>query len=79
MIEDGIFDGDTIVVKKQAVANNGQTVVALVENEATVKTFFKKKGAVELHPANSSMEPFVYSKGDVKIEGIVVGLLRNYY
>lgn len=78
MIEDGIFDGDTIIVKKQPMANNGQTVVALVENEATVKTFYKSKNQVELHPANSSMDPFIYNKGDVKIEGIVVGLLRTY-
>jgi repressor LexA len=78
MIEDGIFDGDVIVVKKQEDASNGETVVATVDNEATVKRLYKKNGAVELHPANSSMEPFIYSEGNVNISGVVVGLIRTY-
>ncbi|RKY82134.1 repressor LexA [candidate division KSB1 bacterium] len=78
MVEDGIFDGDTIVVKKQSTAVNGQTVVALVQGEATVKKFYKKGGAVELKPANSSMKSIVVREGEFEIQGIVVGLLRRY-
>src|SRR5689334_16976753 len=57
MKDDGILPGDLIVVRKQETANNGQTVVALVNGEATVKTFFKKAGHIELHPANPAMQP----------------------
>jgi len=78
MVEDGIFDGDTIVVKKQSTAVNGQTVVALVQGEATVKKFYKKGGAVELRPANSLMKSIVVREGEFEIRGIVVGLLRRY-
>jgi repressor LexA len=78
MIDDGILDGDIIICKKQSTANNGDTVVALIDNEATVKRFYKKANSVELHPANSSMKPFIYKGGNLKIEGIVVGLLRVY-
>ena len=79
MIEDGILDGDTIVVKKQESASNGETVGALIENEATVKRFYKKSNAVELHPANSSMSPIIVQGGAFKIEGVVVGLLRHFH
>lgn len=84
MIEDGIFDGDILVVQEQKTANNGQTVVATVDNEATVKKFFLHSGAkiatpqIELRPANSEMESFWYSPDEVEIRGIVVGLLRKF-
>lgn len=78
MIEDGILDGDVIIVKEQSSAQNGDTVVALIDNEATVKRFYKKKSQIELHPANSSMKPIVVTNGDLKIRGILVGLIRAY-
>jgi repressor LexA len=78
MIEDGILEGDVIVIKKQATAQNGDTVVALIDNEATVKRFYRKSKNIELHPANSRMKPFIYDSGDLSIEGIVVGLIRAY-
>lgn len=76
MQEDGIMDGDFVVVKKQSVAENGQTVVALIESEATVKKYYKKKGCIELHPAHSGMEPIRVKKGDIRIEGRVIGVIR---
>ncbi len=76
MQEDGIMDGDFVVVKKQPTAENGQTVVALIDNEATVKKYYKKKGHIELRPAHSGMAPIRLKKGDIRIEGRVVGVLR---
>ena len=81
MIEDGIHDGDTILVQRQSSANNGDIIVAVVEHEATVKRFFqsnKKRNWIELRPANSTMDSFWYQAGEVDIRGIVVGLLRKY-
>jgi repressor LexA len=78
MIEDGILDGDVILVKEQQSASNGDTVIAVVNNEATVKRYFKKKAIIELHPANSSMKPIIVKDGDFQIKGILVGLLRSY-
>lgn len=78
MIEDGILSGDIIVIKKQQHANNGETVVATINNEATVKRYFKKHTTIELHPANSSMKPILVKNGDFQIKGILVGLLRKY-
>jgi repressor LexA len=77
MIEDGILDGDLVVVKKQKHAENGQTVVALLDNEATVKRYYKKGDAVELHPANPAYRPIVIqSIVEFSIEGVVVGVIR---
>ena len=83
MIEDGIFDGDIIIVKESRTAVNGQTVVATINNEATVKRYYKKSKAIELHPANRSMSPIVVNGsdvdgGDFQIRGILVGLYRSY-
>jgi repressor LexA len=78
MIEDGILDGDVIIIKEQKNANNGDTVIALINNEATVKRFYKKKSEIELHPANSSMKPILVRDGDFQIKGVLVGLLRSY-
>ena len=78
MIEDGILDGDLIIIKNQLTANNGETVVAVIDNEATVKRYYKKKNKIELHPANSSMNPIIVDNGDFNIKGILVGLYRSY-
>lgn len=75
MIEDGIKDGDFVVVRRQNVADNGDTVVAMVEDEATVKHFYKEDGRIRLQPANSTMEPMFYPQ--VEIIGKVVGLIRK--
>ncbi|MEW6442053.1 MAG: transcriptional repressor LexA [bacterium] len=78
MVEDGIHDGDLILVRQQSHADNGQTVVALIGNEATVKKFFRKGPLVELHPANPQMRPLVLQADEVTIQGVVVGLIRKY-
>jgi len=78
MVDEGIMDGDTIVVKKQSTAANGQTVVALVNNEATVKKFYRKGQEIELRPANASMTSIFVEEGEFAIQGVVVGLLRRY-
>ncbi len=76
MINAGIFEGDTVVFVRQSVAENGEIVVALLEDEATVKRFYKEDGYIRLQPENSSYEPII-SK-EVKILGKVVTLVRNY-
>jgi repressor LexA len=77
MIEDGIFDGDYVVIEKVNQATNGEIVVALVDdNLATLKRFYKEGETVVLRPANAAMEP-IYPKS-IKIQGRVVGLVRKY-
>jgi repressor LexA len=79
MVEDGIHDGDIILLRKQEDAENGQTVVALIDGEATVKRFYRRGPAVlELHPANAGMKPLVVEAKRVRIQGVVVGLIRRY-
>lgn len=78
MIEDGILDGDLVVIKEQQAANNGDTVVALIDNEATIKRYYKNKSQIELHPANSTMKPIKVAGGDFSIKGVLVGLIRSY-
>ncbi|MFC5558760.1 transcriptional repressor LexA [Ureibacillus thermophilus] len=76
MIEAGILDGDYVIVKQTATANNGDIVVAMTdENEATVKRFYKEKGYFRLQPENPSMDPIIVD--NVTILGIVVGLYRK--
>jgi len=78
MIGDGILDGDLVLVRKQAVAENGQTVVALIAGEATVKRFYRKGKHIELHPANPTMVPIVVeAEESFRIEGVVVGVIRH--
>jgi len=78
MIEDGIFDGDTVVIKQQNIADNGQTVVAIVDNnEATLKKiYFEKKNKVRLQPANQKLLPFYPSQ--LEIRGVVIKIIRNF-
>jgi len=79
MIEDGILNGDYVVVRKQATAENGQTVVALLDNEATVKRLHRHGQTIELHPANQSMQPItVNTEVPFGIAGVVVGVIRHY-
>ncbi|HBC94903.1 MAG TPA: repressor LexA [Pelotomaculum sp.] len=75
MIEAGILNGDMVVVRRQQDANNGDIVVALLEEEATVKRFFKGKDRVRLQPENSAMEP-IYAN-ELQILGKVIGLVRK--
>ena len=75
MIKIGIFNGDKVVVRKQDTADNGDIVVALVDDSATVKRFFKRDGKFILHPENDDMEDMIYD--DVSILGKVVGLMRT--
>lgn len=76
MIEAGIFDGDVVIVRKCAYADNGQIVVALIEDEATVKTFYKEDGHFRLQPENRTMEPIIVD--DVALLGTVVASFRQY-
>jgi repressor LexA len=78
MIDDGIRDGDFIVVSRRERAENGQTVVALVRGEATLKRFYADGKRVRLQPANPKMKPIVAEARDVRIQGVVTGLIRNY-
>lgn len=78
MIEDGILDGDTAIVRQQDHADNGQVVVAVIDNETTLKRYFKKAKQVELHPANSTMKPIIIKDRECEIRGVLVGLLRLY-
>ncbi|PLX41330.1 MAG: repressor LexA [Deltaproteobacteria bacterium] len=78
MVGDGILDGDMVVVTKSSHANNGQTVVAMVDGEATVKHFHRVKGGIELRSANPLVPTInVTSDNDFRIEGIVVGVIRH--
>ena len=80
MIEDHICDGDYVVVESTNRADNGDTVVALVEgNEATLKRFYRERdGRLRLQPANSSMAPIFMETGELEIQGRVIGVLRKY-
>ena len=78
MMEDGILDGDFVVIRKQSKAENGETVVTLINNEATIKKYFKKKGQVELRPAHKGMAPLIVKEGALRIEGKLVGVIRYY-
>jgi len=76
MEEEGILDGDYVVVRKQPTAEEGETVVAIIDNEATVKKYYKRKGYVELRPAHRGMQPIIVKEGEFRIEGKVVGVVR---
>ncbi|MFZ5597336.1 MAG: transcriptional repressor LexA [Bacillota bacterium] len=77
MIEAGIHEGDLVLVRRQPSAENGDIVVALIGDEATVKRFYLESSHIRLQPENSTMEPIIVT-GDVSILGKVVGLLRKY-
>jgi repressor LexA len=77
MKEDGILDGDFIVVRKQPTAENGETVVALINDEVTIKKYYKRKNYVELRPAHTGMEPIIVKQGGFRIDGRIVGVMRH--
>lgn len=74
MINAGIMDGDYVVVEKKNTASNGEMVVAMIEDGATVKTFYKEEGVIRLQPENDTMEPFILP--DVEILGKVIAVFR---
>ena len=79
MIEAGINDGDVVVIRETAVADNGDIVVALVEDqEATLKRFYRRNGAIALEAANPAYETRVLPEDKVKVQGKLVGLIRTY-
>lgn len=78
MRDEGIFPGDVVVVQRQSTVRTGQTVIAMVNGEATIKIYHRKAGMVELHPANDTMKPIVVKPTDtLHIAGIVVGVIRH--
>ncbi len=80
MIEEGILDGDWVVIEQREQARNGEIVVALIDNEeATLKRIQQKRGKVILHPANAAMQPMEFRPSQVRIQGILVGQMRRYH
>ncbi|MEJ2581497.1 MAG: S24 family peptidase, partial [Acidobacteriota bacterium] len=79
MVGEGINDGDLVVVQRSAAAPDGEMVVALVRDEVTLKRIYREgDSAVRLQPANPSMPPMIAPAEDVRVQGIIVGLLRRY-
>ena len=80
MVEDGILDGDMVIVEKRTTANNGEIVVALIDgSDATLKRFqLNRDGSITLRPANATLPPLRYSAQRVQIQGVVVGQMRSY-
>ncbi len=76
MVEAGILNGDYVLIRQQNTAQNGEIVAAMIEDEATVKTFYKEKNHIRLQPENSSMEPIIVEE-NLTILGKVVGLMRK--
>jgi len=79
MIDDNIMDGDIVIVEKRISAENGQSVVALINNEqVTLKKFYIEADGVRLQPANPDMEPIILKNEDVQVLGVVSGVIRNF-
>ena len=79
MIEDGILDGDFVIIEEQDIATDGDIVVALLDNGlATLKRFFKESDRIRLEPANASMAPIYINNGEFKIQGKCVGVIRRF-
>jgi repressor LexA len=78
MIENHIDDGDYVVIQKQQTAKNGDRVVAMIDNEVTLKRFYQDKDHIRLEPANGNMKPIIVdSKADARILGVLVGVMRR--
>jgi repressor LexA len=78
MIEDGILDGDLVIIARRDRADNGEMVVANVNGEVTLKRIYLEGERVRLQPANSLMNPIIASARDVAVQGVVVGLMRRF-
>ncbi len=79
MIEDGIFDGDTVIIRRQSMAFDGQTVVAVLNGEATLKRYYHEGHRIRLQPANAALKPlYAGPDDDFEIRGIVYALYRKY-
>jgi len=79
MIDDNIQDGDVIVVEKRATAENGQSVVAMINGEqVTLKKFYIEAGGIRLQPANPDMEPIYLKNEEVEVLGVVAGVIRQF-
>jgi repressor LexA len=77
MRNEGILPGDIVIVHKQSTARSGQTVVALIDGEATIKKYVRKADCIDLHPANEALKPLVLTaERDFRIEGVVTGVIR---
>ncbi|MEE8311254.1 MAG: transcriptional repressor LexA [Candidatus Binatia bacterium] len=80
MIDEGILDGDLVVVEEKPDPNNGEMVVASIDGEATVKRFFREAhGRIRLQPANANYEPIIVHDRDLQIRGVVTAVLRRYF
>jgi repressor LexA len=78
MIESHIADGDYVIIRKKDAASNGERVVAVVDGEYTLKRFYRRQNLIELRPENGAMSPIVVEPGrDIRIEGILVGVVRK--
>jgi len=79
MVDDNILDGDIVIIEKSISAENGQSVVALINNEqVTLKKFYIEADGVRLQPANPDMEPIILKNEDVQVLGVVSGVIRNF-
>ena len=79
MIDDGIFNGDIVIIKKQENAYSGDIVVALIdENEVTLKKYRSNKNSIALEPANSNFKTRIFGPERVRIQGILAGLIRKF-
>ena len=79
MINDHIKSGDYVIVERRNVAENGETVVALIDNDrATLKRFYREKGQIRLQPAHPDMKPIFVREGDFSIQGVVISVLRKF-
>lgn len=80
MIQDGIFEGDYVVIQEKEVPNNGEMVVALINNgEATLKRYYKEKDHIRLQPANDAYDPIIIKNGTpIQIQGVCIGVIRKY-
>jgi repressor LexA len=78
MVDDGVLDGDFVIIEQRPTASNGEMVVAMVAGEVTLKRFYKEGNRVRLQPANEHMAPIYARADDVVIQGVVVGLMRRF-
>ena len=78
MIDDGILEGDHVIIRRQDTAEDGEIVCALIGDEATLKRFYRRGREVTLKPANKNYDPIIVSKGEFHILGKVTGVIRKF-